>query len=71
MCGAGWWGGRGMRKTLGSVELRLYARLATMFLPISADNQPAFVTELQADPFVDHALGSDTCELYHRYGRLH
>ena len=37
-----------------------------MFLPIPTEGQPAFVSDLEADPFVGHAA----CELYHRYGML-
>ena len=38
------------------------------FLPIPAENQPGLIADLEADPFVGHALSSATCELYHRYG---
>ena len=39
-----------------------------MFLPISAENQPGLIDDLEGDHFVGHALSSATCELYHRYG---
>ena len=58
--------GAAMTKTLGSAALQLYAGVASMFFPI--ENQPALVADLEADPFVGHALSSATCELYHRYG---
>ena len=55
-----------MTKMLGSAALQLYAGMASMFFPI--ENQPALLADLEADPFVGHALSSATCELYHRYG---
>ena len=60
--------GAAMTKTLGSAALKLYAGMASMFLPIPAENQPGLIADLEADPFVGHALSSTTCELYHRYG---
>lgn len=40
--------------------------MASMFLPI----QPELLAELEADPFVEHAVSSATCELYHHFGML-
>jgi hypothetical protein len=60
--------GATITKTLGQAALQLYTRVASMFFPIPAKNQPALVADLEADPFVEHALSSATCELYHRYG---
>ena len=57
-----------MTKTLGSTALQLYAGVASMFLPIPAENQPGLIADLEGDPFVGQALSSATCELYHRYG---
>lgn len=57
-----------MTKTLGQAALQLYSGVAGMFLPIPSQNQPKLVADLEADPFVGHALSSATCELYHRYG---
>ena len=56
--------GAAMTKTLGSAALQLYA----IFFPIPAENQPALVADLEADPFVGSALSNATCELYHRHG---
>jgi hypothetical protein len=39
-----------------------------MLLPIPPENQPTLVADLEADPFVGHALSSATCEQYHHYG---
>ena len=39
-----------------------------MFLPIPPENQFSLLNDLESDPFVEHALSSATCELYHRYG---
>ena len=58
--------GAAMTKTLGSAALQLYAGIAAMFPPI--ENQPRLIADLESDPFVEHALSSATCELYHRYG---
>ena len=55
-----------MTKTLGSAALLFYAGVASMFFLI--ESQPALVADLEADPFVRHALNSATCELYHLYG---
>lgn len=60
--------GAAMTKTLGQAALQLYSLLASTFLPIPPENQPKLVADLEADPFVENALSSATCELYHRYG---
>ena len=60
--------GAAMTKTLGQAALQLYSVVASMFLPIPPGNQPKLVADLEADPFVNHALSNATCELYHRYG---
>ena len=58
--------GAAMTKMLGSAALQLYAGVASMFLPIPAENHPGLIAE--GDPFVGHALSSASCELYHSYG---
>lgn len=60
--------GATMTKTLGQAALQLYVGLAGRFLPIPTENLPNLVADLEADPFVGHALSSASCELYHRYG---
>jgi len=60
--------GAAVTKTLGACALQLYTSAASMFLPIPLENQPKLVADLEADPFVYHALSAATCELYHRYG---
>ena len=60
--------GATMTKTLGQAALQLYVGLASRFLPIPTGNLPNLVADLEADPFVGHALSSASCELYHRYG---
>ena len=60
--------GVAMTKTLGSAALQLYVGVASMFLPIPAENQPGLIANLEGDPFVGHALSSASCELCHRYG---
>jgi len=60
--------GAAMTKTLGQAAIQLYAVAAGRFLPIPPENQPTLVADLEADPFVSHAISSVTCELYLRYG---
>ena len=60
--------GAAMTKSLGKAALQFYSEIARMFLPIPIEKQPALVADLEADPFVENALSSVTCELYHRYG---
>ena len=60
--------GAAMTKTLGAAALQLYTSVASMFLPIPLEQQPELVAELEADPFVEHAVSSATCEMYHRFG---
>lgn len=62
--------GSAITKTLGTAALQLYTMVASTFLPIPPENQPKLAADLEADPFVGHALSTATCELYHRYGRL-
>ena len=57
-----------MTKTLGQSALKLYVKAASLFLPIPAESQPELIADLEADPFVGHALSSAAFELYHRYG---
>ena len=60
--------GAAMTKTLGAAALQLYTSVASMFLPIPLEEQPELLAELEADPFVEHAVSSATCEMYHRFG---
>ena len=60
--------GAAMTKTLGQAALQLYSGVASMLLPIPLESRPKLVADLEADPFVGHALSSACCELYHRYG---
>ena len=60
--------GAAMTKTLGAAALQLYTSVASMFLPIPPEEQPELLAELEADPFVEHAVSGATCELYHRFG---
>ena len=57
-----------MTKTLGRCTLELAAIAATHFLPIPEENRPKLVSDIEADPFVDHVLNYCMCELYHKYG---
>ena len=60
--------GATMTKTLGQAAIQLYATVAGTVLPIPVKNQPALAADLEADPFVSHAVSAAACELYHRYG---
>ena len=60
--------GAAMTKTLGAAALQLYTSVASMLLPIPPEDQPVLLAELEADPFVEHAVSGATCELYHRFG---
>jgi len=58
--------GAAMTKTLGAAGLQLYISVASSLLPIPREEQPKLLAELESDPFVEHAVSSATCELYHR-----
>ena len=60
--------GAAMTKTLGAAVLQLYTSVASLFLPIPPEEQPKLLAELEADPFVEHAVSTSTCELYHHFG---
>ena len=60
--------GAAMTKTLGQAAFQLYASAAGAFLPIPPASQLALAEDLEADPFVSHAVSAATCELYHRWG---
>ena len=56
--------GAAMSKSLGSSRLHMYARMASMLLPLPPSRQLQLVADLEHDP----ALQSACCELYYRYG---
>ena len=60
--------GAAMTKTLGTTAITFYCQVAKMILPIPPKNEYGFHRDMEADPFVEHALSSAACELYHRYG---
>ena len=60
--------GAAMTKTLDLQRSSFMRGMASMFLPIPAENQRGLIADLEDDQFVGHALRSATCELYHRYG---
>ena len=62
--------GAAMTKTLGVAALQLYTSTVSMFLPISPEEQLKLLTELESDPFVEHAVSNATCELYHKFGMI-
>ena len=60
--------GAAMTKTIGQAALQLYVGVVSRFLPIPVEHKPMLFADLEADPFVGHALSTASCELYHRYG---
>ena len=60
--------GASMTKTLGQAAIQLYATMAGRFLPIPVEKQHFLACDLEADPFVSHAMTTAACELYYRYG---
>ena len=60
--------GASMTATLGQSAIQLYTTLVSKFLPIPVDRQPLLASDLQADPFVSHAMTTAACELYYRFG---
>ena len=60
--------GAAMTKTLGSAFVTLFTSAACMFLPIPSKDRENLACDLEKDPFVDHAVSTACCELYHKYG---
>ena len=58
--------GASMTKTLGNSFISLYAMGVSRFFKV--DDPPKLISELEEDPFINHALTSACCELYYRYG---
>jgi len=58
--------GASMTKTLGNSFINLYAMGVSRFFKV--DDPPKLISELEEDPFINHALTSACCELYYRYG---
>ena len=59
-----------MTRTLGAAALQLYTSTVSMFLPIPPKEQLKLLTELESDPFVEHAVSNATCKLYHKFGMI-
>ena len=55
-----------MTKTLGQTAIQLYSTIAGKFLPIPQISVPMLANDLEADPFVSHALTATACEFYYR-----
>lgn len=60
--------GAAMTKTIRSSILGLYTHIAGRFFHIHEDDVPKFRSELDEDPFIDHAISGVCCELYYKYG---
>ena len=57
--------GASMTKSLGSAAISLYARGAAAFFLI---DEKKLTNDLEIDPFLNTALRSASCELFHRWG---
>ena len=57
--------GASMTKSLGSAAISLYARGAATLFPI---NEKDLKAALETDPFLNTALRSASCELFHSWG---
>ena len=62
--------GAAMTKPLGAAVLQLYTSTVSIFLLIPPEEQPKLLTELESDPFVEHAVSNAMCELYHKFGMI-
>jgi len=58
--------GAAMSKYLDSSLLRMYARVASMLLPLPLSRQPELVADLEQNPFLSNAFQRACCELYYR-----
>ena len=58
--------GASMTKTLGNSFINLYVMAVSRYFNVS--NPPKLIEDLEEDPFINHALTSDCCELYYKYG---
>ena len=61
--------GEVMTKTLRQAVIQLYTTAVSWVFPnIPPKNLSSLVDNLNADPFLGHALNGACCELYHHYG---
>ena len=58
--------GASMTKTLGNSFINLYVMGVLKYFNVI--NPPKLIEDLEEDPFINHALTSVCCELYHKYG---
>jgi len=62
--------GAEMTKTIGSAMTQIYTGIASYFLPIPPERRLYLWEDLEKDPFIEHAVSSISCGLYHKYGML-
>ena len=60
--------GAALTQSLGSTLIRLYTKVASMFLPIG--EQEELVNDLENDSFLEHSLNSTMCVLYHNFSAV-
>ncbi|XP_067651048.1 uncharacterized protein [Haliotis asinina] len=62
--------GAEMTKTIGSAMTQIYTGIVSHFLPIPPERRLYLWEDLEKDPFIEHAVSSISCGLYHKYGML-
>ena len=62
--------GAALTQSLGSTLIRLYTKVASMFLPIPPEEQKELATDLENDSFLEHSLNSTMCILYHNFSAV-
>ena len=62
--------GAALTQSLGSTLIRLYTKIASMFLPIPPEEQKELATDLENDSFLEHSLNSTMCVLYHNFSTV-
>ena len=62
--------GAALTQSLGSTLIRLYTKVASIFLPIPPEEQKELATDLENDSFLEHTLNSTMCILYHNFSTV-
>ena len=62
--------GAALTQSLGSTLIRLYTKVASIFLPIPSEEQKELATDLENDYFLEHSLNSTMCILYHNFSAV-
>ena len=62
--------GAALTQSLGSTLIRLYTKVASIFLPIPSEEQKRLANDLENDSFLEHSLNSTMCILYHNFSAV-